>query len=186
MKTKSSIYTNSGKKRLVKELINQGMRNEIFKMQEKHTRFNMMIAGGKRTGKTSLMKLFMVLFENYVARMNDRSSLGQEISDFPIGSFQVKGKKDEYRLQKEGFDFRMFDKSGYDLLDKNYHLWLDDLLFDLKRRHKDYLDVSRLFYEDTSFSNLEVQKKLIKHDERIHLCLYFISPERPIRKFDIY
>ena len=46
--------------------------------------------------------------------------------------------------------------------------------------------MKEVYCEDTNLNTFEISSRMIKHDPRIHLILYFISPEVDIKKFDIY
>lgn len=89
-------------------------------------------------------------------------------------------------IDDENFNFHVIDEPGYDPYNNDYHKWLEHTTELVRNRHWSYAKMNQVYTEDTHFSTIEIEDKLRKNDPRIHLCLYFVNPDLPPKKFDIY
>ena len=149
---KSSILTNSGIDNIVKIKINEVADQELNKLRSKQSKFNILLAGAKNTGKTSFTKLFYAQLTKYISKMNTRSRHGAEIHDFDLSDLAVEGSSNEYIYDTNGFKINIIDTPGYDMYDKKYHKWLKNLVSSVKERHQKYIKLSKVYFEDTNFT----------------------------------
>lgn len=89
-------------------------------------------------------------------------------------------------IDKCKFKLSVIDEPGYDPIDNNCHKWLDNIVDLLKEKHKSYWLMNKVYTEDTRLSRIEIDDRLKKLDARVHMCLYFVNPDLPPKKFDIY
>jgi len=87
---------------------------------------------------------------------------------------------------KDGFSIHIIDKEGYDPLNKDPHVWLDEVKSEVMDRHRKYDKMYTVYSQETKMSPFEIKSKIPPKDQRIHMALYFIPPDEEIEKFDVY
>lgn len=133
----------------------------------KMTRFNLMVAGESGLGKTTFLHTVLQDFHPDKLNLNTpkRCQMSKTTSIHDLDSF--------VHVAKHGdFEIHLFDTPGYgDFLDTNKSIKV--IKNDLIKRHEKWIKL-RNVYTENRYAN----------DERIHLCLYFMSAGR-IKQIDL-